>query len=416
MSAERSLHLPADWSLVPIGELLAFKNGLNKGKAYFGHGTPIVNYMDVFSRAGLLASDIKGLVSVSTAEKSAFSVRKGDVLFTRTSETPEEVGVSAVLLEDLDDAVFSGFVLRGRPKNQRLDVEFSKYCFASTFVRAQIVSSATYTTRALTNGRVLSKTLVPFPSSTEEQRAIAVALSDADGVIEGLERLIAKKRRIKQGAMQELLTGKRRLPGFSGEWEETTFGEIAHIRNEKVKTFKNPVAQRCIELEQIAPETGAILFEVDASKRSSVKYRFQSGDVLFGRLRPYLRKYHFANDAGVCSTEIWPLRARNCDPGFLYQIVQTNAFIQAASEAYGTHMPRADWNKLKVFAVQLPEDPEEQRAIATVLEDMEAEIRTLETRLAKARAIKAGMMEALLTGRVRLAEPMPLKKATEAAE
>lgn len=235
-----------------------------------------------------------------------------------------------------------------------------------------------------------------------EQQAIAAALSDADGVVAGLERVIAKKRLIKQGAAQDLLTARRRLPGFSGAWEVKRFAQIAKIRNTKIQTLGNAVAQNCIELEQLEHETGRILFWVDATKRTTVKYQFEAGDVLFGRLRPYLRKFHRANIQGVCSTEIWPLMTQGVDSRFLYQVVQSDGFIAAACEAYGTHMPRADWGKLATQEVQVPADPNEQGAIGAVLGDMEKEIQTLEARLTKARAVKEGMMQNLLTGRVRL--------------
>lgn len=402
MSEADELKLPSGWTLTPVANLLKFKNGLNKGKAYFGYGTPIVNYMDVFKHTGLRRADVHGLVDVTNAEKQAFSARKGDVLFTRTSETPEEVGISTVLLEDIENAVFSGFVLRGRPVNNLLTPEFAQYCFDSRFVRGQIVSSATYTTRALTNGRILSNVKLPLPDDIREQQAIAAALSDADGVVAGLERVIAKKRLIKQGAMQDLLTARRRLPGFTGEWEVKFFGQIAKIRNAKVQTFGNPVAQNCIELEQVEHETGRILFWADATTRTTVKYAFEMGDVLFGRLRPYLRKFHRANKEGVCSTEIWPLMSQGIDSGFLYQVVQSDGFIAAACEAYGTHMPRADWGKIATYQIQVPVDLKEQEAIGDVLADMETEIQSLESRLTKARAVKEGMMQNLLTGRVRL--------------
>ncbi|HQQ67717.1 MAG TPA: restriction endonuclease subunit S, partial [Candidatus Cloacimonadota bacterium] len=116
-----------DWPLVPIGQFLDFKNGLNKGKAFFGYGTPIVNYTDVYHHSGLHSGDIQGKVSLSSDEIKRFEVKKGDVFFTRTSETPEEVGLSAVLLDDIEDCAFSGFVLRGRPKNEMLLPEYCQY-------------------------------------------------------------------------------------------------------------------------------------------------------------------------------------------------------------------------------------------------------------------------------------------------
>lgn len=102
--------------------------------------------------------------------------------------------------------------------------------------------------------------------------------------------------------------------------------------------------------------------------------------------------------------------------GFLYQLIQSDGFIAAACEAYGTHMPRADWGKLSTFEVRLPVDPDEQAAIATLLYNMEEELWAIETHLVKVRAIRQGMMQSLLTGRVRLPGFAPTEKVIEAAE
>jgi type I restriction enzyme S subunit len=137
-----TIELPDGWQMLSIGECLEFKNGLNKEKSFFGRGTPIVNYMDVYKHRGIINQDVAGKVAVSNDEKSNFGIKKGDVFFTRTSETVEEIGVASVLLEDVPNGVFSGFLLRGRPKNDLLDDTFKKYCFHSSFVRKEITSKA----------------------------------------------------------------------------------------------------------------------------------------------------------------------------------------------------------------------------------------------------------------------------------
>lgn len=124
---------------------------------------------------------------------------------------------------------------------------------------------------------------------------------------------------------------------------------------------------------------------------------------MFGRLRAYLRKYWLADRDGVCSTEIWPLVPHSdfIEGQYLFQLVQTNQFIETASSAYGTHMPRTDWNVIKNYEVPLP-SLNEQQAIATVLSDMDAEIVALEQKRDKVRALKQAMMQELLTGKTRL--------------
>ena len=394
--------LPCEWHAVPLGELFIFKNGLNKAKRFFGTGIPIVNYMDVFEHPGLRTKYLSGRVNLSPEEIRNFAVRLGDVFFTRTSETVEEIGVASVMLDEPCDTVFSGFVLRARPRNGRLNHCYKQYCFAPKFVRFQIVSKATYTTRALTNGRALSAVWIAVPPEPE-QRAIADVLSDVDGLIGALDALIAKKRAIKQATMQQLLTGRTRLPGFSRAWETKRLGEIVSIRNQKVLSSNVDPDTLCVELDHIRSGNGRLLECSTAQHSTSSKYRFFAGDVLFGRLRSYLRKFWHADRDGICTTEIWPLMVdtEQIDGRYLHAIVQTDSFAAAASISYGTHMPRTDWGVMQNFEVRLPQ-VREQHAIAAVLSDMDAEITALEHRRDKTRAIKQGMMQQLLTGSVRL--------------
>ena len=244
--------------------------------------------------------------------------------------------------------------------------------------------------------------LLPVPTLAE-QEAISEALSDADALIESLEQLLTKKRDLKQAAMQQLLTGQTRLSGFSGEWEPKRLSEIASIRNQKVLPSNVGIDTPCVELDHIGQGNGRLLEFSTAQNSKSPKYRFFSGDVLFGRLRSYLRKFWHADRDGICTTEIWPLMtdSQQVDSGFLHAIVQSDRFIEAASISYGTHMPRADWGVLRNFEVRLPRVCE-QLAIADVLTDMDAELAALEARRDKTRDLKQAMMQELLTGKTRL--------------
>ncbi|MBP0904956.1 restriction endonuclease subunit S [Mariniflexile gromovii] len=202
--------IPVSWEVVKIGDLLEFKNGLNKGKEFFGIGIPIVNYMDVFRNNSLNLQMLKGRVDVDKSEKERFNVKKGDVFFTRTSETVEEIGFSACFTGDVDEAVFSGFILRARPINDKLDLYFKKYCFDSYLTRKEIISKSTYTTRALTNGTILSNVLILLPPKLEQQK-IAEILSSVDDKLEVLEEKKTHYQALKQGLMQQLLTGNIRV-------------------------------------------------------------------------------------------------------------------------------------------------------------------------------------------------------------
>lgn len=140
-----------------VGELFEIKNGLNKEKSAFGKGTPIVNFTDVYNKRWLGSSSLKGLVDVSDDEIERYSAKKGDMFFTRTSETKEDIGMSSTLIEDIPNCVFSGFVLRARPITDLLLLKFCAYYFSTQAVRGTIVRYAAFTTRATTTGPKLSK-------------------------------------------------------------------------------------------------------------------------------------------------------------------------------------------------------------------------------------------------------------------
>jgi len=196
-----------DWEQLKIGNLLDFKNGLNKGKEFFGTGIPIVNYMDVYTRPSIRAASLEGRVNLSKNEIKRFEVKKGDVFFTRTSETVNEVGYASVLLDDVEDGVFSGFVLRGRPKNDKLDIYYCQYCFSTQEIRRAIIVGATCTTRALTSGTYLSTIPILLPKP-DEQRAIAEVIMAADERLTAERERLMKLEDIKLGLMDDLLTNR----------------------------------------------------------------------------------------------------------------------------------------------------------------------------------------------------------------
>ncbi|SBW13898.1 hypothetical protein BR10RB9215_C10714 [Brucella sp. 10RB9215] len=394
--------IPDGWDVQPLSQLLDFQNGFNAEKSSYGTGVPFANVLEVITKSHLMEGDIPGRVAVNANQLQAFLVRPGDILFNRTSETQDELGLASVYVGSTQ-IIFGGFVIRGRIKSNRLNATCAGYLLRAPAVRRQIISRGQGAVRANIGQSELGSVMVPLPPA-REQEAIAEGLGDCNSLIAEIETLIAKKRRIKHGAMQKLLFGRMRLPGFSAKWKELNIGRIARIRNEKINTYGHPLAETCIELEDIEQTSGRLIAYSDARGRQATKYKFAVGDILFGRLRPYLRKFWRADRAGVCSTEIWPLTpsSQELDAGFLAHIVQTDAFIEAASAAYGTHMPRADWKSLSDLSLSLPPTIEEQSAIADILSTMDEEISALENELLKAREIRQGMMHELLTGRVRL--------------
>ncbi len=321
---------------------------------------------------------------------------QGDVLITM--EAP--LG-NIAQIPDSKRYILSQRVLLIKPKSVLFQDFLAHYMRGSYFQEQLVANSSGSTALGIQRSRLDEIPIAVAP--IHEQRAIAAALSDVDALLTRLDQLIAKKRDLKQAAMQQLLTGQTRLPGFSGEWEVKRIDQICSLRTERIDPRTEGAQEFCIELEHIEPASGRLLGSSTASEQASLKTKFKVGDVLFGKLRAYQRKHWIASLPGVCSTEIWVLISNPefSTPEFLYHLVSTDDFIEAASTAYGTHMPRSDWKVVRQVQVALP-GLDEQTAIATVLSDMDAELATLEARRDKTRDLKQGMMQELLTGRIRL--------------
>lgn len=191
--------------MISIGELFEFKNGLNKEKQYFGQGTPIVNYTDVYHNHKITRDSLKGRVTLAESEILRYNVQRGDVFFTRTSETREEIGFAAVMLDNIENCTFSGFLLRARPITGLLIPDFCGYCFASFRVRQEIIKYSTYTTRALTNGTSLSKIKIPVPSFQEQSRIVSI-LDQFEASIANLEAQLQEREKQYEHYRNQLLT------------------------------------------------------------------------------------------------------------------------------------------------------------------------------------------------------------------
>ena len=413
--------IPEDWEVKRLGDVGFFTNGLNKDSASFGHGYPFVNLNDVFGVNMISGSDHLGLVASTPAEQSIYNLRKGDVLFIRSSVKPSGVGLTAVLQHDLLHTVFSGFIIRFRDDN-RINLSFKRHCFYSTQFRELLISKSSASANTNINQESLKDLLLALPP-LPEQTAIATALSDVDSLISSLDALIAKKKQIKQGAMQELLSGKRRLPGFSGEREVKRLGELFYFSGglsasrEQLshngycylhygdihlsrKTFiettneYNNIPKLEITISRIPQDAllkdGDIVF-VDASEDDEgtskhVVISNPSGIPFISGLHTIVGK----------SKNIFldNLFKRYCFQS--WEIKRQFRFFSVGTKVSGI-------NKSNIVKVLLSVPPlPEQQAIATILSDMDVEITTLESRRDKTRLLKQGMMQELLTGRIRL--------------
>jgi type I restriction enzyme S subunit len=261
------------------------------------------------------------------------------------------------------------------------------------------------------NGNEYSQLPISLPPLCE-QRAIATALSDVDALLEGLDRLIAKKRDLKQAAMQQLLTGQTRLPGFEGEWEEKQLGELGYflkgsgVRRDEAQSGSLP----CIRYGEIYTVHHDVVREfhswisMDVAKMA---VQIQKGDLLFagsGETKDEIGKCVavVTDKEAYAGGDIVILRAPTTDPVFMgYALNHPAVNLQKSRFGQGDAVVHISASALSQIVITLPEETE-QRPIATVLADMDGEIETLKKRRAKTAALKQAMMQELLTGRTRL--------------
>jgi type I restriction enzyme, S subunit len=218
------------WKSCKVEDLFEFKNGLNKEKEFFGRGIPIINFMDVYKHPHLTSKNLSGLVDLSESEISRFSVIKGDLFFTRTSETIHDIGMSSSLIEDIPNCVFSGFTLRARPQENIFDSKFTGYLFRTEKIRKEITTKSSMTTRALTSGSLLKKVVFNYPNSKEEQQKISDFLTAVDKRIELLEKKKTLLETYKKGVMKKIFNQEIRFKDDNGnnfpDWEEKRLGSL----------------------------------------------------------------------------------------------------------------------------------------------------------------------------------------------
>lgn len=398
--------IPKDWEVKRLGEL--FDIGSSKRvfqSQWRDSGIPFWRARDIVSlnEGGGAVGGLYIDADLYSQYKSQYGVPTiGDLLVTA-------VGTLGEVYRVKDNKPFyfkDGNIIWLRNRGV-CDSQFIEILFAGGRLDDQIYDTAggsTVGTYTITNA---NKTLIPFPP-LPEQRKIAAALSDVDEMIAALEKLIEKKRKIKTGAMQRLLTGKTRLPGFKGAWVEKRLGEIgdfvgggtpstsrSDFWNGGISWFTPAEIgdRKCVERsERTISQLGL---------KNSAAVVLPVGTILLTTRATIglaaILKSPAATNQGFQSLVV----DSNNDSEFVYYLLST-AQGEMESRATGSTFLEISSSKLKGIEILLPPTLAEQKAIAKVLRDMDEEIAALEAELAKTRQLKQGMMQELLTGKVRL--------------
>lgn len=406
--------IPKEWECLRLSDLAApVSNAIVGGP--FGSDLVSADYVDdgvpVIRGQNMGARYLEGpFVYVTEAKANSLVAnlaRPGDVVFTQRGTLGQ---VSLTPSESFGRYLVSQSQMKVTLQRDRVTADFLFSWFESSEGQQSIASSAIQTGVPHINLGILKTLTVPVPPLAE-QRAIATALSDVDALLTQLDQLIAKKRDIKQAAMQQLLTGKTRLPGFEGEWVTRSLGEITSIRSGGTpSTFDarlwdgdipwcTPTDITALGTRKYLSRTSRTI--TDLGLVTSSAELIPAGSVVMTSRATI----------GECAINAVPVTTNqgfknfvptnDVDAEFLYYLLQMQrgGFISLCG---GSTFLEIGKGQLVRYEVVIPHALPEQTAIATILSDMDAELAALEARRDKTRALKQGMMQELLTGRTRL--------------
>jgi type I restriction enzyme, S subunit len=319
----------------------------------------------------------------------------GDVLIT--TEAP----LGNVAQIDREDVALAQRIIKYRPKLDELSSTYLKHYFLSDRFQQILDDHSSGSTAKGIKGRVLHQLPVVIPP-LPEQRAIATALSDVDALLAGLDRLLAKKRDLKQAAMQQLLTGQTRLPGFKGKWEVKRLGEICEIAMGRTPPRLNQAfwghGYKWLSIADLQSKVVSDSKEEITELAASTMTIIPKGTLLMS-FKLSLGRLCFAGCDLFTNEAICSFNKVQANADFLYYVLRRTDFSLYGKQAVKGYTLNKE--SLRIIEVSLPPLPE-QTAIAEVLTDMDAELAALEQRREKTRALKQAMMQELLTGKTRL--------------
>jgi len=410
---------PADWEIRRLGDHVRFlRHGVNaRAELSMTGSVRYLHYGDIHTSTDVrLNPRSSSMPYLPTDRAGALDrLQNGDLVLVDASEDLDGVGKSVEITGISDEEVVSGLhTIAARFDKSILADGFKAYLQFCPPFRDHLKRLAAGTKVYSTNRSHIATVEMPLPS-VGEQRAIAEALSGVDGLLGALEALIAKKRAIKQAAMQQRLTGKTRLPGFSGAWETKRLGEIGYFLKGSGITRDDAQSGHlaCVRYGEIYTMHHDYIREFNSWISPAVAAtatRLEYGDLLFagsGETKEEIGKCValVLDDEAYAGGDIVILRPKNVDSLFFgYALNMPDVARQKASFGQGDAVVHISGTALAQVSLLVPSIAE-QTAIATVLSDMDAEIAALEARRDKTRALKQGMMQQLLTGRVRLVKP-----------
>ena len=343
------------WQQRKLGELAEFSKGAGFSKSDLcEHGRGIILYGQMYTNYQLVIDCISTHVPMNS---HGVESRRNDIIVPASGETPEDIATASVV--KLDGVLLGGDINVVRLHGNQTDATFIALLLSHGSLHKTLASRAQGKSIVHLHISDIANLHVLKPGITEQSR-IAEFFRVLDDLIAAAKKKADLLKLKKRYYLQAIFSQQLRFKGFTEPWQQRKLGELLSVRKETTTT---PTLYRIdIELENLQEDGGLV---GDTTVRTNSTSVFRRGDVLFGRLRPYLRKWWLATEPGIRSGEIWAIYSpsRVLTSSFVYALVQSPIFLQVALITSGTKMPRSDWENIASAAGSLPCSNDEQARI-----------------------------------------------------
>jgi type I restriction enzyme S subunit len=388
--------IPEDWELKPLKGRISIAHGFPFASEHFANHGPyrLTTPGHFYEEGGFRDIGEKQKFYVGQVPDN-YVLHPGDLIVAMTEQADGLLG-SAAIIPEIEGYLHNQRLGRIKVLSTEIELGYLFFVFNSASYRAKVHETAAGTKVKHTSPEKLLEISVRLPP-LPEQRAIAEALSDVDSLLCGLDQLIAKKRDLKQAAMQQLLTGQNRLPDFHGEWKLIKLGELCDYVDGIATSGGD---QGYLEIGDVNVETKS--YDVAHKEKLSVRGAVEvpAGTLLISTVRPTRGAIVITKSSLHVSNAF--CRVRPVNELMFHLVCQPNFLAYLGENSIGGTYPTCRDETILGYGSLLPKAPAEQTAIAEVLTDMDAELAALEQRRAKIHALKQGMMQELLTGKTRL--------------
>jgi type I restriction enzyme S subunit len=391
-----------EWNEITLRQLFTFKNGLNSDKEKYGSGVKFINVLDIIGNEAITYDSIIGKVEVTDKELEKNEVIYGDVLFQRSSETREEVGQANIYVDKINSAVFGGFVIRGR-KKQDYDPYFINYLLKTSPARKEITTKSGGSTRYNVGQESLSQVFVNLTTLPEQQK-IASFLSAVDEKIQQLTKKKALLEQYKKGVMQELFSGQLRFKDEKGkdypDWEEKRLGDIAIFLKGKgiskidlVEGGDTP----CIRYGELYTKYSETIYEVKSRTNIPLKDLVLSelDDVIIpasGETQIDIATASCVRKEKIALGGDLNVIRSSSDGVFLAYYLNNALKHSIARLSQGSSVMHLYSSQLKTLKLSVPPKVEQQK-IATYLSGIDTKIESVNSQITQTQTFKKGLLQ-----------------------